>query len=260
MRQKLFTILIALFVISPFCASAQVPEWFSKPQDGEYVGVSVPGLSNDESLNFAVMTALISYDVQHADVGETETIYELGYEVTQTYINDYGEMFVSLRITPDSQSMYALLEHIEMKADTKKGTSLYTEEINFGFQNKECEYYINNVFIKNDSSDDVIKYRQKIEGIDEVIYDGLLLSTNLLRVGDDTTNDTQSIDELTQLYDYYTPISHSLGLTYFNSLLSLRNRIVHYITYFKDRTYDDNTFAFTTEVKEGNLYIQFKEF
>ena len=106
----------------------EIPNWFLKPVQNEYVGVSLPLKDDTLAMQQAIHSAILSYMVQHEIYGilaksitiistidgakntfsaHSKELYNLSfsqpsinYQVTKTAINNNGEFFVSLKVLP----------------------------------------------------------------------------------------------------------------------------------------------------------------
>jgi len=123
----LFSILTVATVTAQMVRVQDAPDWFFNQPAGEYVGVSLP-LENQELAQLhAVYVALISHAVRRdlpmrgvrgvvatRETREAEAstggdlvvsntrLFLPNYEIVRTAINQYGEVFVSVRITGPS--------------------------------------------------------------------------------------------------------------------------------------------------------------
>jgi len=135
----------------------EIPNWFLKPAQNEYVGVSLPFKDEALAMQQAINSALLSYMVQHNIYGTLENSIEmlstvdgakntystylkelydlkisqpsLNYQITKAATNDNGDFFVSLKILPlcgDSKVNFSLSGLF--KANTYSTTAFEIDE------------------------------------------------------------------------------------------------------------------------------------
>ena len=106
-------LLLGMFSIgNAFAQVARVqdaPAWFFNPPAGEYVGVSMPLENQELAKQQAIYTALLSHVARNewqidGSAASIEFRLPIGYEITRTSVNQYGEKFVAVRITDRRQN------------------------------------------------------------------------------------------------------------------------------------------------------------
>ena len=136
MRRTVFiVVLLGLYAAGHSQEWAVVPEWFLRPAEGEYVGVSFPGENTLQTReDCAVVTALISYGIAHPkENGFTEqsgrvdsgtasqqkitkeyvqmtnelSLENITYKIVRNYINNRGEVFVAVRILQEGSGRFS---------------------------------------------------------------------------------------------------------------------------------------------------------
>jgi len=172
----------ALFLPSPGAGERQIPDWFLNPEPDEYVGVSLPSYSLEESALFA---ALLSYCAREEMEGirKREVIgYSKKYvtshdvllaknligifEVSRKFLNEYNELFVAVKIRKDNgifnfesdmDSEEEIVDKRMKHSESKKHVSFeYADKMgrHFGFiydymnKNGDCRIVVENMITK----------------------------------------------------------------------------------------------------------------
>ncbi|MBQ8423265.1 MAG: hypothetical protein IJY36_03250 [Coprobacter sp.] len=102
--------------------NVKVPEWFLAPAQGEYVGVSIPSVNEQEAIPSAIMSALMAYAAHNPTPTDTvgtqiESISSVSgekeqsmfkaminrevnptYDIVRSHMGDNGELFIAIKI------------------------------------------------------------------------------------------------------------------------------------------------------------------
>jgi hypothetical protein len=156
-----------LLLLATLCANivfgqretvTDAPAWFLNPPQGTYAGVSVPLQNVELAEQQAVYTALLSYVVQNetevvvgnvmGHVFETDSIIRHEYmknlrwslpnryEIIQTAINQYGEVFVLLKIGPSCNCTLEMTIEYYMLSTVRTGHEDVRHRMDYIIQDK----------------------------------------------------------------------------------------------------------------------------
>lgn len=175
----------------------QIPDWFLNPEPDEYVGVSLPSYSMEESALFAALLSycareemegirkreVIGYSKKHVtshDVLLAKNLIGI-FEVSRKFLNEYNELFVAVKIRKDNgifnfegdmDSEEEIVDKRMKHSESKKHVSFeYADKMgrHFGFiydymnKNGDCRIVVENI-ITEEIFDSTPRYSYRNKG------------------------------------------------------------------------------------------------
>lgn len=203
----------------------QIPEWFLDPYENEYVGVSVSSSSPAERMCSALISALLAYEAQisrpsatnrlvsksdgiRCDMlrGERKIEDNISYRIGRQFVNENGELFIALQITPNGAEYLQLAVAKALSLQKDNGTTSW-----------ECEEIIECRYPELGYSFSYREKNQEIQGCITMAYKNQSIYCDLKELSKSNYADMKnSTEELGGYYDCHD----SLHAAYMQALCS----------------------------------------